>query len=223
MREISDTLRVPDPGAVELWLVPLDGDEAPHAALLSAPERARLARRRGAARRQFAISHGAVRRIVAAYQGCVPAAAALTAAYGLPLQADGGLELSLSHCDDLALVAVACTPVGVDVEALNRVDDDDLEDLAELALSHVELAAFHAASQRRRPRSLLRSWTRKEACLKARGEGVGDVALAEIDVSRDVVGGLTVVDLDAGPQHMAAVAVACASAQVTWREFDRVA
>lgn len=206
-------------GGVDLWRVPLDGDEGPYAAILSAPERDRLERRCGAARRRFAVSHGALRRIVAAYQGCAPEAAGLSTPYGQPPRADGGLRLSLSHCDDLALVAVACVSVGVDVEALAAAEDEDLDDLAELALSELELANYRAVPRSARARCILRSWTRKEACLKARGEGVGDRALAEIDVSTDRFGGLTIIDLDAGPEYVGAVALARSPTHMTWKEF----
>jgi 4'-phosphopantetheinyl transferase len=218
MRLISDIPAVPRPGVVDVWRVPLHGDEAQFAFQLSESEQERLARRSGVARRRFAISHAAMRQIVAAYQGCAPAFAILSTPYGEAPRAAGGIELSLSHCEDLALVAVACTPVGVDIEALTNVADD-LDELAEFALSEAEIGTFRAAPARRRPGTLLRAWTRKEACLKARGEGVGDRALAELDVSRNLLGELTIIDVDAGPEHMAAVAVAHAPARLAWKEW----
>jgi 4'-phosphopantetheinyl transferase len=162
-----------------------------------------------------------MRRIVAAYQGCAPRDALLDTPYGRPPRAAGGLKMSLAHCDELALVAVARTAVGIDVEPLSTADDEDLDDLAELILTARELERFRAEPDSERPRSWLRSWTRKEAVLKARGEGLGDRLMSEINVADERVGALTLGDLEPADGHLGAIAIAHGNPRVAWRELNR--
>jgi 4'-phosphopantetheinyl transferase len=84
-----------------------------------------------------------------------------------------GLEFNLSHSADLALVAVAWErPVGVDLEQWKR-EMDHLA-LAERFFSPAERASLRALSERRDDlvHGFFSAWSRKEAYLKARGEGV---------------------------------------------------
>ena len=83
----------------------------------------------------------------------------------------GGLELSISHSGARVAVAVVRGgPVGVDVE---RVPPDlDADALARLVLSEHERAGFERLPHADRRRALLTYWTRKEALLKATGEGL---------------------------------------------------
>lgn len=81
----------------------------------------------------------------------------------------GGLHFSLSHCEDLALLAL-CTdgPVGVDVEPSHRAPDligceNTFCHAAEIDVLPAETGA--------RGRRLLEIWTAKEALLKAIGTG----------------------------------------------------
>jgi phosphopantetheinyl transferase len=60
---------------------------------------------------------------------------------------------------------------------------------------------------------------RKEAVLKARGEGLGDRSLCELDVSADRVDELTLVDLDLGPSHLAAAAITPPAVQITLKDW----
>ncbi len=124
----------------------------------------------------------------------------------------------LAHCEQLALFAVAVTPVGVDVEATNRVADD-LRELAEATLSPAELRQFLTTPPQDQARTWLRSWVRKEAVLKARREGLDRRSLRELDVSADRVEELTLVDLDLGPSHVAAAALTPPAARITLRDW----
>jgi 4'-phosphopantetheinyl transferase len=86
-----------------------------------------------------------------------------------------GLELSLSHCAGTVVVAVcADAPVGVDVEAVRG--RPDLDRGVRAACTAGELAGV------RDERDLLRLWTRKEAVVKATGEGL-TVPLRDVHVS----------------------------------------
>ena len=91
--------------------------------------------------------------------------------HGRPVLADPGpgLEFSLSRAAGLALVALAPTPVGVDVEALP--DPGTVDDVAPL-LHPAEQARIADARLAARPAAFARAWTRKEAYLKALGSGI---------------------------------------------------
>ncbi len=203
---------------VHVWRISLVGDGDHHVMSLSAAERARLERRRGVQRDLFAISHGAMRQVLGLYLGCAAADVPVESCYGRPPRV-AGLELSLAHCDELALLAVALHRVGVDVESTANEDDDDLELLAEATLTPAELRGFVQAAVEERSRLWLRSWVRKEAVLKARGLGLGDHALCELDVSGDRIGGLAVVDLNVGPGHLAAIALTPPARRVSVGEW----
>lgn len=221
---VSDLNVVPPAlGQIDVWRVDLTGDTGYCAGVLSDAERSRLARRRADARRRFVRSHGALRDIAGAYTGTGAADVELSSVYGTAPCAPGGLHMSLSHCEEVALVAVARSPVGVDAETLAAASDDDLDDLADLVLHPSERAAFDGASGAVRPRAFLRLWTRKEAVLKARGEGLGDRLLSELEVSGLTCGGLALADVDLGfgTPLVGAVALDHHEVCVTVREWWR--
>ncbi|HEX4033593.1 MAG TPA: 4'-phosphopantetheinyl transferase superfamily protein [Solirubrobacteraceae bacterium] len=204
--------------------MPLDagGDVDDDVALLSLAERERFGVRAGLVARRFARAHAGLRRIVAEYQGVAPRAVEMVAPYGrAPRTAVGDLELSLSHSDGVALVAVASTPVGVDLEAVAVADGagDDLESMAELTLSPRELARFRATATEAQARFWLRSWTRKEAWLKAHDRGISEQALCEVDVSAESVDAHTLIDLAPAGPFVGAIAVAHPRARVVWKEL----
>lgn len=216
-------LGLPGTGAVDVWRVELSGDTGYCAGVLSSAERSRLARRRGDARRRFVRSHGALRDIAGAYMHTRAADVELYCAYGAAPCTPGGLCVSLSHCEEVALIAVARCPVGVDTETLAAAGDDDLDDLADLVLHPRELAAFERAGIAHRAQAFLRLWTRKEAVLKARGEGIGDRLLSELEVGGATCGGLSLADLDlgSGTPLVGAVALNHPEVRVTVREWWR--
>lgn len=216
-------LALPGPGEVDVWRVELTGDTGYCAGVLSDAERSRLARRCGDARRRFIRSHGALRDIAGVYLHTRAGAVELDCAYGAAPWVPGGLRVSLSHSEEVALIAVARCLVGVDAEALAAAGDDDLDDLADLVLHPRELAAYERAGVAQRPRAFLRLWTRKEAVLKARGEGIGDRLLSELEVGGSTCGGLSLADLDlgSGTPLVGAVALDHPEVRVTVREWWR--
>ncbi len=219
-REVASnapTVARPAARDVHVWRIELLGDAEAYVASLSPAERLRLERLRGEQRDRFAISHGAIRRVLGAYLECSARDVPLESPSGRPPRVPG-LELSLTHCEQLALFAVAVTPVGVDVEATNRVADD-LRELAEATLSPAELRQFLTTPPQDQARTWLRSWVRKEAVLKARREGLDRRSLRELDVSADRVEELTLVDLDLGPSHVAAAALTPPAARITLRDW----
>jgi len=169
--------------AVHVWRVRLDPPGEPRDAwdLLSDAERRRAARFvQEHHRRRFVSAHAALRRILAGYTARPPRELEFTTGpQGKPALVAPGrtprrrLEFNLSHSADLALVAVAWErPVGVDLERWER-EMDHLE-LAERFFSPAERASLRALAAHRDElvNGFFAAWSRKEAYLKARGEGV---------------------------------------------------
>ena len=189
--------------AVDLWLAePTAGPDD----TLHDDERAAAARyRRPEDRVAFTTAHVLRRRLVAARTGLDPSAVTFahdpcpvcgSADHGRPVVVGGGAEVSLSRTAGLVGVAASTAVVGLDVEAADRpVTLDDL------------LPALHPAERIGGidRAAALRLWVRKEAYLKGLGTGLG-LDPATVDVRSDPPG-WRIVDVDAGPDHLAAVAV----------------
>jgi 4'-phosphopantetheinyl transferase len=95
-------------------------------------------------------------------------------AHGKP-SVGNGVHLSVSHARELVVVAVSrVTPVGVDVEPTTR--DAQAQAAARWACAPEERAQIADA------RDALRYWIRKEAIVKATGEGLA-APLADVRVS----------------------------------------
>jgi 4'-phosphopantetheinyl transferase len=175
---------------VHVWVIALDGPAARPALLLTvlgADERERAGRFVFPRDRdRFVVAHAALRAILGEYLGVPPSAIRLeTTARGKPLLApphDGtGLRFNLSHSAALALCAVTRgRGVGVDVEAVRP--DFAGEDIARRFFSPAEVAALAAVAPGERALAFFRCWTRKEAYIKARGEGLA-LSLASFDVT----------------------------------------
>ena len=121
-------------------------------------------------------------------------------------------------------MAVARDPVGVDVEQLDGRerplgDGGDPEALARLVLAEPERAALAEVDPPARARAFLVAWTRKEAVTKATGDGLGtpfsQIVVAESGGPPRVTSWpypqapetVSLLDLDAGPGYVAALAV----------------
>src|SRR6185295_15695073 len=96
-------------------------------------------------------------------------------AYGKPGLAEGqntlDLRFNLSHSHQQALIAVARgREVGVDVEFMRA--DFASDEVATHFFSPAEVKQFVRLPAAVRTRSFFNCWTRKEAYIKARGEGL---------------------------------------------------
>jgi 4'-phosphopantetheinyl transferase len=195
------------------WAAPVDPERAPAlVGLLDAHERERLARlRRPADRARYLAAHALARLVLG---GSGRAAAALRfdrtcrcgAAHGRPVL-PAGPGLSLSHAGDLAGVAVRpAGAVGLDVERVRA-----LADLAAMT-AHVHSPAELARGGAPDHAAFFRTWTRKEALLKATGDGLSQ-PMAAITLAPDGTverwpgrGSAWLRDLSPAPDHPAAVA-----------------
>lgn len=137
-------------------------------------------------RRRFAAGRGLLRTILGRYLAVSPHR--LQFCYGVTgkpalsaTQARQGLEFSVSHSRGLILYAVTCNGrIGIDIENVRTIQDTD--HMAKRIFSPREYGVFRALPLEQRPAALLCGWTRKEAYLKACGEGLAR-SLNQVDVS----------------------------------------
>jgi 4'-phosphopantetheinyl transferase len=166
-------------GEIHVWSYALD--RAPEeiarlVAVLSAGERARAASFHFPRdRARFEVARTQLRALLAGYLGCGAAELVFgTGAHGKPTleqPAAGNLRFNLSHSYGQALLAVArgCE-LGVDLEQIRP--DVDFEGIVESHFSPAERAAWTTLPPTRQPEAFFHGWVRKEAYVKARGEGL---------------------------------------------------
>ena len=141
-------------------------------------------------RRRFIVSRGRLRQLLAARLGVAPESVELTyGAYGKPALANSphlDLRFNVSHCDDLAVYAFSHgIEVGIDVETIRFLPDADR--IAARFFSRGENETYGTLAPRDKPLGFFNCWTRKEAFIKALGDGLGfpldcfDVSLAPDD------------------------------------------
>ncbi len=226
---LTASLDVPDALRGRLW------------AWLSSDERARAERFRFAVHRnRFVVARGRLREILGASLGVAPGEIAFEysprgkPSLARPFAAQG-LRFNLSHADGLALYAIAHgREVGVDVERVRPLPD--AESIAERFFSPREQAALRALPASERAAAFFACWTRKEAFLKATGDGLAR-PLDGFDVS--VVPGLparlervegdpleagrwSLAEVRPAAGYLGAVAVAGARASLSCREWAPV-
>jgi 4'-phosphopantetheinyl transferase len=164
------------PGSVHVWTIDLNANPAAVSSLLeslSGPERARAARLRTSELRvRFIIAHGALRSILAHYTRKAAAAIALeTTATGKPYLPGHPVAFNLSHSDGLAVCAIAPEgSIGVDVERIRAVPDADA--IVKRYFARGEAQEYAALGRGDRITAFFSTWTRKEAFVKAVGDGL---------------------------------------------------
>jgi 4'-phosphopantetheinyl transferase len=170
----------PEGNEIHLWRAFLDCDTGVLQRLeatLAPEERSRAEKFVFAGdRNHFIAARGILRETLGAYVGCRPAA--LEIAYGSrgkPLlggaRSDDSIAFNLSHTRGLAVYAIARgRPVGVDIEAVRSRFES--ERIAERFFSPEEIEELRALPEDGRTKGFFQCWTRKEAYIKARGEGL---------------------------------------------------
>jgi 4'-phosphopantetheinyl transferase len=171
----------PDTCAV-WWATP---NRSPAAgALLTDAERSRADRlRRAEDRHRFVTGRALLRLVLADRLDVPPTEVPLVAGCRVcgasdhgRLRLDGGpTDVAFGVTRRAERVGVAVTdgrPVGVDVEVVDDADDPERATLAAEALCPAELAAYRQFPAPARGRAMARWWTRKEAVLKATGDGL---------------------------------------------------
>jgi 4'-phosphopantetheinyl transferase len=174
------------PGEVHLWRWRLD-QPLPAVTGLAADEQLRADRFRFDCDRQsFVAARSGMRRILGRYLN--QDAAAIEFAYGShgkPCLVDGTIEFNLSHSGDWALLAVARDrAVGVDIERIKPMAE--LEKLTARFLMAAEHERIVSLPEADRLLAFFRTWTCKEAYLKATGEGLGQLKSLEVAAQPEV-------------------------------------
>jgi 4'-phosphopantetheinyl transferase len=145
--------------------------------------------RRERDRRRLLVARSLLRLLLGLYLDRPAATVALArGAHGKPMLAeDSALRFSVAHSHELALYAVAeATEVGVDVELLRPVPRALA--LAERYFAQAEAKALLGLAGSALDEAFLECWTRKEAYVKARGEGLA-IELETFDAHGATVGG----------------------------------
>ncbi|HEX2057829.1 MAG TPA: 4'-phosphopantetheinyl transferase superfamily protein [Actinomycetota bacterium] len=220
---------------MDVWRIAVRRPAGELARLLS-PEEAERARGFGSesARDAFVTARARLRTIAGSYLGVAPEDVVF--GYGAKGKPElPGLSFNVSHAGDVVLAAFApAGRVGVDVEAMDP--DVPVEALARRFFTEAENAALSARSGGDLVRSFYGCWTRKEAFVKALGEGLsfglGRVEVSvppaparvlSVDGNAGAAGLWTMADVDAGPGYAAAVAIDVPGSEVVVRDWSESA
>lgn len=175
---------------VHCWSVRLDVSPETCAGLyatLAADERNRSGRFRFERdRRRFVVARGALRDVLGRYVGTRPDQIRFAYnPFGKPeLSPEIGrrvaaccaptsrVRFNVSHSADLAIIAVAAdTDVGVDLE---RVREADYTEIVRYFFSAAEVDELNTVPSHVQAQAFFSCWTKREAYVKARGEGLVD-------------------------------------------------
>jgi 4'-phosphopantetheinyl transferase len=136
-------------------------------------------------RNDFIFTRGMLRTLLGCYLALPPADLRFAyARHGKPFLASPhtlAIAFNLSHTDGMAIFAFARDRrLGIDVEKLRK--NFDVEPIAERFFSLAEWTALRQLPGELRCEAFFRCWTRKEAYIKAHGEGLSH-PLHQFDVS----------------------------------------
>jgi 4'-phosphopantetheinyl transferase len=215
----------PVTGEVHIWTMPTHAAEPVVAELervLSKDELERASRFRfphltGA----YVITHGVLRLLLARYLDHDPAG--ISFEYGVrgkpAVSKNRQLDFNLTHSEGLAAVAVTAEcALGLDLEHLRPIPD--IEEIAGRYFCPEEAAEILSLAPGEREQAFFRCWTRKEAYVKAVGDGLfcpldsfqvttqADKPARIVHIARDRVaaGRWTLHDLSLAPDYIAALA-----------------
>lgn len=148
--------------------------------------------------------------------------------FGKPELPGNSLRFNLAHSDDLAVIALTEQDrLGVDVERLRELPD--AEGVARSVFSKRELDVFHALPDSSKTEGFFNCWTRKEAFVKAVGQGLShpldvfdvtlrpgeEARLLELEGSTTRAGSWSLFDVSPMEGWAGAVAVERSEAEVS--------
>jgi len=179
------------PGAIDLWFAELDCPPVPlgqMAQTLSSDETQRADRFHFIRdRNRFIASRSMLRHILARYLDCTPGEIRFAYQDGgkpqvaHPASLDGDLRFNLSHSADAAVYAISRgNEVGVDIELI--CPKVPWPEIAKTFFASGEIAKLYQLPSHLRTTAFFNCWTRKEAYVKARGDGLSH-PLATFEVS----------------------------------------
>jgi len=211
---MSDAITAPElaPGAVHLWRFNLDAPVT--APMLSQDEQARAAKYHFERdRNRYVAGRTMLRRLLSKYVNEDPERIAFSyGEAGKPLLPD--LAFNLAHSGSHALLAVnRGAQIGVDVEVVRAMSD--MPAVAEYSFSPGEFRRWRSLPEEEKVDAFYRCWTRKEAYLKAIGEGIAK-RLKKFEVTFETgerpriitgaEGAWTFFDVSLEPSYVAAIA-----------------
>ncbi|MFZ1133627.1 MAG: 4'-phosphopantetheinyl transferase superfamily protein [Candidatus Korobacteraceae bacterium] len=157
--------------------------------LLSPDETARAQRFRFESdRNNFVVARGTLRELLGRYLTIPPKELRFSySTFGRPsvadLSATTAFDFNVSHSGEVALMAFSIgRHIGIDVEKVRQ--DFTTGEIADRFFSFAECTALRGLSEDQRHAAFFRCWTRKEAFIKALGEGLSH-PLDRFDVSLD--------------------------------------
>jgi 4'-phosphopantetheinyl transferase len=137
-------------------------------------------------RNEFIVGRGTLRTLLGQYLSVPPNDLHFSySAFGRPCVVDhkaaAALDFNISHSGGMALLAFARgRQIGVDIERVRQ--DFMIGEIADRFFSAAERAALRELPEDQRHAAFFRCWTRKEAFIKALGEGLSH-PLDQFDVS----------------------------------------
>jgi len=179
-----------DDGSAHVWRIPLDRAEQALATsldVLSEDESARAARFFFEKdRRSFIHCRSTLRVLLGRYLRTAPDCLEFCYnGFGKPelavLPPMFPLRFNVSHSSDWALIVMTREHrIGVDIEQVRQLEH--IDDLARNSFSQYELDVYQQLPDEQRTQAFFHAWTRKEAFIKACGEGLSR-PLSDFDVS----------------------------------------
>ena len=227
----ADDLRLPL-GEVHIWWIGLHMEGAALCACwdLLSPEETRMASSHRFVKdmREFVITRAVLRQILAQYTGRRAADLRFDFNPGgkAVLQSKQAPHFSVSHCSDLAVLALSHFRIGIDVEHIRP--GSFWQNVIGNCLCRRERTYLEALPARSRKTALYRLWTRKEAVLKALGTGLlyppQQVCVLPESKKPSVVnllGGNWLVQQVRAPRgHAASAAIEACAGKVKWRQCN---
>lgn len=230
------------PGTVDLWHIHIEPPQERILAartLLSPDELERAARFHfDIHRSRYIAGRAALRGILAQYLGV--SAQTLAFVYGekgkpalAPQVNTRRLEFNLSHSHDRALLGITTgSVIGVDIERINLEFGTD--QIATHFFSAGEVDTLLAVPKTERGATFFDCWTRKEAYIKAVGEGLSlpldsfdvafgpevEAALLRVEAAPDAPSRWRMYDIPAPPGYAAAIAVEGTDHKLRQREWE---
>jgi len=137
-------------------------------------------------RNRFIVARGELRRLLGERMQMPPEDIEFRyGPYGKPEIQTGlskdNLRFNVSHCEDIAIYGFGFgRRIGIDIEAIRYLPDAD--DVAACCFSAREIRAYRALAASEKQSGFFNCWTRKEAFVKAVGDGLG-YCLGNFDVS----------------------------------------
>jgi 4'-phosphopantetheinyl transferase len=227
---------------VDIWRIDLSApeDATHYGRRLLSPDETRRADRFHFERdrRRFTMARAAMRQILCKYANVAPQELVFSyGANGKPELAGelktAGLRFNLSHSSEVAVLAVAQgLTVGIDIEHINK--EFATEEIAERFFSESEVKTLRSLPPTERTEAFFACWTRKEAYIKALGEGLSvpldsfavalrpgePAALLHVRVDPAEVSRWSLYDIEVAKEYKSALAIEGRSHQLRGVEWE---